>query len=40
VLTLVEVLRARVRRAFGVELEAEVMFVGERPPLLPHPELG
>jgi len=39
-LTLAEVLRTRALRGFGVELEPEVMFVGERPPLLPHPELG
>ena len=31
VLTLAEVLKARVRRKFAVELEEEVMFLGERP---------
>lgn len=30
-LTLAEVLKARVRKRFGVELEEEVMFLGERP---------
>jgi UDP-N-acetylmuramate dehydrogenase len=30
-LTLAEVMKARVRRRFGVELEEEVMFLGERP---------
>jgi UDP-N-acetylmuramate dehydrogenase len=40
VLTLAEVMRTRARRACGVELEEEVMFVGPRPALLPHPELS
>jgi UDP-N-acetylmuramate dehydrogenase len=39
VLTLAEVMRARARREFHVELEEEVLFVGPRPPLLPHPDL-
>lgn len=39
VLTLAEVMRARSRREFGVELEEEVLFVGPRPELLPHPDL-
>lgn len=39
VLTLAEVMKARVRKAFDVRLEEEVMFVGERPELLSHPEL-
>jgi UDP-N-acetylmuramate dehydrogenase len=33
VLELAEIMRARVRERFGVELEEEVMFVGERPKL-------
>ena len=40
VLTLAEVMRTRALRAFNVRLEEEVMFVGERPPLLPHEELA
>ncbi len=39
VLTLAEIMRGRARRRFGIELEEEVLFVGERPPLLPHAEL-
>lgn len=39
VLTLAEVMKTRVRQAFNVHLEEEVMFVGRRPELLPHPEL-
>lgn len=39
VLTLAEVMKTRVKKAFDVRLEEEVMFVGERPDLLPHPEL-
>src|SRR5262245_58462232 len=39
VLTLAEVMKTRARKAFSVRLEEEVMFVGERPGLLPHPEL-
>jgi UDP-N-acetylmuramate dehydrogenase len=31
VLTLAEVMKARVRAKFGVELEEEVMFLGARP---------
>jgi len=31
VLTLAEVMKARVRTKFGVELEEEVMFLGARP---------
>ena len=31
VLALAEVMKARVRERFGVELEEEVMFLGERP---------
>jgi UDP-N-acetylmuramate dehydrogenase len=31
VLTLAEVMKARVRARFGVELEEEVMFLGARP---------
>ncbi len=34
-LALAEELKARVRSRFGVELEEEVMFLGERPPLPP-----
>jgi len=33
VLTLAEVMKARVRAKFGVELEEEVMFLGARPPV-------
>jgi UDP-N-acetylmuramate dehydrogenase len=40
VLTLAEVMRTRARGASGVVLEEEVMFVGRRPELLPHEELG
>lgn len=40
VLTLAEVMKTRVRKAFDVRLEEEVMFVGERPEILPHPELN
>lgn len=40
VLTLAEVMKTRARKAFGVALEEEVMFVGERPELLSHPELS
>ena len=40
VLTLAEVMRTRARAASGVRLEEEVMFVGRRPELLPHPELA
>ena len=39
VLTLAEVMKARALRAFAIELEEEVMFVGPRPAPLPHPEL-
>jgi UDP-N-acetylmuramate dehydrogenase len=31
VLELAEIMKARVREKFGVELKEEVMFVGERP---------
>jgi UDP-N-acetylmuramate dehydrogenase len=34
VLTLAEVMKARVREKFGVELEEEVMFLGSRPDVL------
>jgi UDP-N-acetylmuramate dehydrogenase len=40
VLTLAEVMRSRARARFGIELEEEVLFVGERPSLLPHAELS
>ena len=40
VLTLAEVMKSRARAATGVVLEEEVMFVGERPGLLPHEELN
>jgi UDP-N-acetylmuramate dehydrogenase len=40
VLTLAEVMRTRALRTLGVRLEEEVMFVGERPSLLPHAELS
>ncbi|HEY2954884.1 MAG TPA: UDP-N-acetylmuramate dehydrogenase [Candidatus Eisenbacteria bacterium] len=33
VLELAEIMKARVREKFGVELEEEVMFLGEKPPL-------
>lgn len=39
ILTLAEVMRSRVRREFQLELEEEVLFVGSRPRLLPHPDL-
>ena len=32
-LELAEIMRARVRARFGVELEEEVLFLGERPKL-------
>lgn len=38
-LTLAEVMRTRARRRFGIELEEEVLFVGDPPELLPHAEL-
>lgn len=37
-LTLAEVMRTRARSRFGIELEEEVLFVGDPPELLPHPE--
>ena len=33
-------MKTRVQKAFDVRLEEEVMFVGERPDFLPHPELN
>lgn len=38
-LTLAEIMKRRVALAIGVTLEEEVLFVGPRPCLLPHPEL-
>jgi len=40
VLTLGEVMKRRAQKVSGIWLEEEVLFVGERPKFLPHPELG
>ncbi len=40
VLTLAEVMKRRAHRIAGIWLEEEVLFVGPRPALLPHPELA
>jgi UDP-N-acetylmuramate dehydrogenase len=39
-LTLAEVMKRRAHAISGIWLEEEVLFVGPRPALLPHPELG
>jgi UDP-N-acetylmuramate dehydrogenase len=39
-LTLAEVMKRRAHAMAGIWLEEEVLFVGPRPSLLPHPELG
>jgi len=39
VLTLGEIMKRRAHAVSGVWLEEEVLFVGPRPALLPHPEL-
>jgi len=40
ILTLAEVMKRRAHAITGIWLEEEVLFVGPRPKLLPHPELG